>query len=252
MSPPALILTYHGIGAGPRPLFVAPTLLEAHLGVLADAGARVVSVAELVRAMRAGGVVPGTVALTFDDGFAGVASHAAPLLRARGWPATVYCVADYVGGVNDWPTQPAGTVRSPLLSAEQIACLVAGGFEIGHHTATHAPLTQLDGAALREELVASRARLAEVAEAPVTTLARPYGAPASAGAQELIEATFAGSCGTRMDVLRPGDDPFDLPRIDAHYLRRPWLLARLLRGDETHLRARRAGAAVRRRLLGRS
>jgi peptidoglycan/xylan/chitin deacetylase (PgdA/CDA1 family) len=40
---------------------------------------------------------PGAAAITFDDGYRSVLDHAAPLLEARGMPATVYLVTDVVG-----------------------------------------------------------------------------------------------------------------------------------------------------------
>ncbi len=245
-TPPSFVLTYHGVEAGPPPLFVDPGLFSAHLAVLHAAGAHVVTVAELVAASRRGGLEPGTVALAFDDGFASVATHAAPFLQQHGWPATVYCVAGHLGGANDWPTQPAGVPRRPLLTAAEVAGLAAAGFEIGAHTVSHPPLGELAPAALEEEVVGGRTRLEAVAQAPVTTFACPYGDPPSPPARALIEATYDGCCGARLDVVRAGADPYLLPRVDAHYFRRPWLLARLLRGDVSYLGLRRSGARARR------
>jgi peptidoglycan/xylan/chitin deacetylase (PgdA/CDA1 family) len=241
-----LILTYHGVDAGPPPLFVAPDLFAVHLTVLERAGADVVTVATLASRLTAGTLRPGTVALSFDDGLASVAEHAAPLLRRHGWPATAYCVAGYLGGANDWPTQPAGVPRRPLLTGAAVARLAAEGFEIGAHTMSHRPLGHLSGTALEEEIVGCGERLAAAAGVPITTFAAPYGDPPSGAARTLIAAAYAACCGTHMDIVAPPADVYALPRIDAHYLRRPGLLQRLLHGELSYLRLRRAGARVRR------
>ena len=46
---------------------------------------------ELVDALRAGQPLPDrTAAITFDDGYISIYDTAWPLLRARGWPFTVF------------------------------------------------------------------------------------------------------------------------------------------------------------------
>lgn len=246
MTAAPLILTYHGVDDGPPPLFVAPDLFAEHLEVLDRVGADVVTVATLAARLTAGTLRAGTVALSFDDGLASVAEHAAPLLGRHGWPATVFCVAGYLGGANDWPTQPDDVPRRPLLTGPALALLAAEGFEIGAHTTNHQPLGNLSGAALAAEIVGCAEQLSVAAGVPVTTFAAPYGDPPSGPARSLISATYAACCGTHMQVVAGDADAYALPRIDAHYFRRPALLRRLLHGDLSYLRIRRAGARVRR------
>ena len=40
--------------------------------------------------------------LTFDDGYAGLAQHAYPVLAEVGFTATTFLVTDYVGRTNTW------------------------------------------------------------------------------------------------------------------------------------------------------
>lgn len=70
-----------------------PSLFERHLEFLAR-HYRVVPLS----AVEADPVPEGAVVITFDDGYRSVYEHAFPLLRARGMAATVYLVADVVGG----------------------------------------------------------------------------------------------------------------------------------------------------------
>lgn len=222
-------------------------LFEAHLQALSDAGAVVLTLSELAAGLGDGSLPERAVAITFDDAFASVASEAAPRLLRRGWPATVYCVSGYLGATNDWPTQPAGVPRRRLVSAQQLVELAAAGFEIGAHTLSHAPLSQLSGSVLHDEVVGCRHRLEAVVGQPVRTFACPYGDPPTEAGRELIEQTYDVVCATRLDTARLGSNPYALARVDAHYLRNPRLLARVVQGRAPgYLAVRRAGARARR------
>lgn len=247
MSARGLILTYHAVESGPPPLFVEPAVFEAHLQVLSDAGAVVLTLSSLARRLRDGSLPDRAVALTFDDAFASVVSEALPRLRRRGWPATVYCVAGHLGGTNDWPTQPAAVPRRRLASADELAELAAAGFEIGAHTLTHPPLSQLSGDALHKEVVDCQHRLEAIVGQPVRTFACPYGDCPQGAARQLLERTYDAVCITALDTVGPAADPYALPRVDAHYLRRPRLLGHVVRGRGFgYLAVRRAGARARR------
>jgi peptidoglycan/xylan/chitin deacetylase (PgdA/CDA1 family) len=232
---------------GPAPLFVEPAVFEAHLRALAEAEAVVLTLAELVRGLREGTLPDRAVALTFDDGFASVVSQAAPRLRRRGWAATVFCVAGHLGETNDWPTQPAAVPRRRLATADEVAGLAAEGFEIGAHTLSHPPLSRLTGEALVTEVVGCQSRLEDLVGRSVRSFACPYGDWPQVPARGLLEQTYDSVCGTRLGIVRPDADPYALPRVDAHYVRSPRLLGRVVRGrDLGYLPVRRAGARARR------
>lgn len=242
-----LVLTYHTIGGGPSPLAIDASLFERHLDCIAAAGARTVTVRELTAAMAAGDVAEPAVAITFDDGFASVVDVAAPLLDARRLTATVFCVAGHLGGLNDWPSAPSGGLRDRLATGADLAELAARGFEIGSHGTFHAPLVEDAPELLRREIVDSRHELERAAQAPVTSFAYPYGAAPSPAARRLVEQTYAAACSTIVGRPAPGTDVYALPRIDAHYLRRPELLSRALSGSlDVYLKLRRVSAHARR------
>lgn len=247
MSARGLILTYHAVEPGPPPLFVDPLLFEAHLEALSQAGAVVLTLSQLAGRLREGTLPERAVALTFDDAFASVVTEAAPRLLRRGWRATVYCVAGYLGETNDWPTQPAAVPRRRLASADQLVDLAAAGFEIGAHTLSHAPLSRLPGDVLHEEVVGCRRRLEGLVGRPVQTFACPYGdCPAGPG-RDLLERTYDTICAGKLDSVGPSADRFALPRVDAHYLRSPALLGHVVRGHAFgYLAVRRIGARARR------
>ena len=246
----ALIITYHAIEPGPRPLCVPPELFRLHLDAVIAAGVRAVTVSELVRELVSSTRGERLVAITFDDGFASVADHAAPLLAARGLTATVFCVAGHVGGRNDWVGNAASGFDSPLLSAEQISALASEGVEIGSHGFAHAPLSATAPSELERELVRSRDALERVTDRQVRSYAYPYGAAPTAEARSFVEATYAAACTTRVAPVELRPDVYALPRVDAHYLRRPELLRRALQGSlGPYLALRRIGARARRSLF---
>ena len=241
----ALILTYHAIEEGPAPLCVAPRVLRSHLDVLARSGAEMLTVSELLERMAE--LPERAVAITFDDGFRSVVEEAAPMLHARGMPATVFAVAGHLGADNGWLTQPPKAPRRPLASGGELAALVDEGWEIGSHGLDHAPLTGAAGVLLERELVTSREQLEAIVEAPVRSYAYPYGALPGPEGRQVVEREYASACTTELGAVEEGADPHALPRVEIHYLRRPALLARALEGSlSTYLSARRVGARARR------
>jgi peptidoglycan/xylan/chitin deacetylase (PgdA/CDA1 family) len=243
----ALILTYHAVERGPAPLCLEPELFREHLDVLADAGATTLTVSELAAALRGGELPERAVAITFDDGFRSVAEHAAPLLAERGQRATVYAVAGSLGKVNDWPTQQEDAPRRPLLSAEELAEIAEAGVEVGSHGMQHAPMAHVDEDGARDEVVRSKELLEDLLSRAVTTYAYPYGAAPLPHAERLVRDTYDAACGTRLATVGADVDLYHLPRVDAHYVRRPELLRRAADGSlRSYLLLRRVGAGSRR------
>jgi peptidoglycan/xylan/chitin deacetylase (PgdA/CDA1 family) len=245
----ALALTYHGVEEAAGPLFVSPDQFAAQLDAIAASGARVVTIRELAALLRAGDLGGLAVAISFDDGFASVPRAAAPLLRARGMTATIFCVAGRLGTTNAWPSQRESTTSTSLAQADELAELADGGFEIGSHGLAHDPLVGGDRDRLALEVVDARSALEDAVGTAVTTFAYPYGAGPSPEAAELVRETYDAACTTRPGHLTSRADPFLLPRFDVHYLRRPERLARVLAGGVgPYLRGRFVGARARRAL----
>jgi len=243
-----LVLTYHAIEPGSPPLFMDPALFEHHLDRIVDSGVRTLTLSQVAEEVRAGGPGERGVAITFDDGFASVVENAAPLLLERGIPATVFCVAGHLGGRNDFGTDPPGIPKRPLAAATALAELAAAGFELGSHGSRHIPLAvaERDAELLREEVVGSRRALEDRCGCPVRWFAPPYGSPPGRRGRDLIERTYEGACGGGLGPVRPAGDPYALPRVDAHYVRRPGRLGSAIRGGRAYLRLRGLGARARR------
>lgn len=212
------ILTLHSVDLSGGVLSLSPAVLESLLDALVASGHRVVSLAELLA--RPG--VPDQVALTFDDGLASVVEEALPILARRHIVATVFVVTDYLGRTNDWPGQPAGAPRLPMMGWEELEALTEAGWGVGSHTVSHPDLTTLTPDRLDAELGCA----AEVIEGRLgvtpVALAYPYGAMNdSVVAAAARHHSWAVS--TRLAPLDQAlDVPLALPRLDAYYLRESW------------------------------
>jgi len=154
-----LILAYHGVGgAGGSTLRVEPEQFEFQMRHLSTHNLRGSSLEQ----MDSGGAhppSPGSVGLTFDDGYEDNYRVALPILQTYGFTATVFLVTDYVG--TDRPLEHdrlAGrsAETSRLVSWSQVREMADLGFRFGSHTCTHPDLTRLDDGDLERELEASK------------------------------------------------------------------------------------------------
>jgi peptidoglycan/xylan/chitin deacetylase (PgdA/CDA1 family) len=246
VSRKTLVATYHSIGDGPAPLFLSEAVFRTHLDVLAELGVETLTVSDLASRVRAGAVSDGAVAITFDDGESGAVKVALPLVIDRGMTATVFCVAGRLGGTSDWRTYPPKLPTLRLAAAGELASLAEAGVEIGCHGFEHEPLDRVDAGTARRETADARAVLEDAVGRSVTSFAWPYGAKPNTVAARLIAENYEAACAVGPGFVADGSDVLGLPRVDAHYLRRPAVLRRVAAGKwEPYVRARAVGARVR-------
>ena len=113
--------------------------------------------------------------MTFDDGYAGLAQHAYPVLADLGFTATTFLITDYVGANNTWDMR---YTWRPLahLDWRTVEQWRARGFDFASHTASHARLTWLGDArvaALRAEREAEARRALGLEIAPPAAESSP-------------------------------------------------------------------------------
>lgn len=187
-----MILMYHTVAEvsyDPNMLSVSPGQFAAQLAWLKRHGLRGVAVSTLVAALRAGRA-HGLVGITFDDGYAAVLANAVPELLRHGFTATVFIIADRIGGTNDWDD---GTPW-PLLSGSQIGELTAAGMEIGSHSATHTRLAGITADKLKAEVHGSRETLRRLTDAEIRGFAYPYGDMDAAARHAVRDAGYDYAC----------------------------------------------------------
>lgn len=176
------VLMYHSVAPydqDPYLVTVRPARFEQQLRWLDRRGLRGTSMCELLAARR-DGADRRLVGLTFDDGYADFAEHVLPALARFGFTATVFVIADLLGGCNSW--DEAGP-RKALMTAGQIRQAAASGMEIGSHGRQHVSLAPTDNGSaggdfldvLTAEVAGSRAILQEVSGQEVSGFCYPYG-----------------------------------------------------------------------------
>ena len=148
--------------------------------------------------------------LTFDDGYRGVLTHALPALLLRGFSATVFVVADRLGGTNDWDGETPGEA---LLSPGEIRELHAKGIEIGSHGAAHRALTRLSDGELSREVAGSRETLERLVGAPVRSFCYPFGDFDDRVVEAVRKAGYRAATVIRGGISKDFSDPFRLKRI---------------------------------------
>jgi peptidoglycan/xylan/chitin deacetylase (PgdA/CDA1 family) len=196
------------------------------------------------------------IILTFDDGYKEVYDHAFPLLREFGMTAVVFAMADQQMTSNAWD-QPLGIPDAPLMEARHLLELHEAGFEIGSHTLSHKPLPTLAKTEAWEEISRSRMLLEILLNAPVESIAYPYGLANEAVKGMVSEAGYLTGVGVYSGPGTFGVDALDFRRIvipgslgDAgfalriltpyqHYASLKWSLKSLLGLSPAHRRASR-------------
>jgi len=96
-APRFVILTYHRVGSGGVPLYsaLAPEVFEAQMHFLRQRY-RIVSLDQLAEELANPGPAGQSVAITFDDGYRDVYTHAYPVLKKYQIPATIYLTVDAI------------------------------------------------------------------------------------------------------------------------------------------------------------
>jgi peptidoglycan/xylan/chitin deacetylase (PgdA/CDA1 family) len=238
------VLMYHSLDDSGSPISVSPAAFRAHAQWLASGA---VDVVPLTALLAPGARAKPQLALTFDDGFANLASHAFPLLAEHRLPATVFVVSEHVGGDNRWQGQTSARVPAlPLLSWDALGRARDQGVEIGAHTRTHPHLSQLDTGAVTDEMAGCSDTIARELGTRPATFAYPFG-DLPADVMGTAGRHFQVACTTVHRLLRETEDPHRIPRLDAWYFRRPDALETMAsRGFRTRVLARHALRVVRR------
>ena len=132
----------------------------------------VVSLEEVVAAFQGEATLPDRAAvITIDDGYRSVYTHAYPILRKYGFPATLFIYTNFAG------------VGRVACTWDQLKEMKAGGLEIGSHSVSHSDLTkkrkgETTGAYLervKKELILSKKIIDKKLHQDTRIFAFPYG-----------------------------------------------------------------------------
>ncbi len=216
------VLGYHHVHDGEDTFFRTwPESLKLQTEILREAGyipSTPDRLSRLKDAKGAGGPAERLALVTFDDAYQDFRQFAWPILESLKIPATLFVIADAIGGWNDWDDM--APKRHRHLTAGELRQLHGAGVVIGSHTCSHRPLVRLSDSELESELRDSRHRLEDLIGGAVTTLAYPGGAAGlreRIAAQQWYELAFAVDPGP----LDSFCDPYLIPRFDPCFHQGP-------------------------------
>lgn len=175
-------------------LFVRPSELEAHIGVLDSLGYDYAFAEEYGKKDRP------TAILTFDDGYEDNYTEMFPILKRTGAKATVFLVKSLVG-------------TAGYLTEDQIREMSRSGLvSFQSHTANHVELAALSAEQIKKELTLSVEYIESLTGKKVTALAYPAGRYSDAAVAEVGKyITFAYT--TESPNSAKGDSPLLIPRF---------------------------------------
>ena len=154
-----VILYYHSIPPDQRAAFARQLdLLLHHAKPIAVSG----------KVMLTSGIH--NVGITFDDALENFFENAAPELRTRRIPATVFVVSEAIGKVFGSP----GCLEK-VMSLQQLRELPEELVTLGSHTATHPFLPAMNREDARQEFIKSRTQLEEILGRKVLLFSFPFG-----------------------------------------------------------------------------
>jgi peptidoglycan/xylan/chitin deacetylase (PgdA/CDA1 family) len=254
LRPRAAVLVYHRVSEttdDPYRQAVLPETFARHLEMLAEKHP-IMPLGTLVDAMPSRDYPDGTVAITFDDGYADNLLQAVPL--AEEIPLTVFVTVEPVlDGDTYWWDDIAGLEPRrreelhdelkglpsverkgrlatlapfdgvdrgrPMTPAELHELAARPGVEIGAHTLSHPCLARLTPAEQQRELTEARTRLETFLGQKVTLAAYPFGKRGDvSGVTEAAarDAGYRAAFTTMQWRLVPSSPRYALPRITVH------------------------------------
>lgn len=176
---------------------VSADMFRRHLGAIAQSGLSVTTVGRFVSDER---TTENSLALTFDDGWAGAFAVAVPLLAARGWRATFFVTLDFMR-------------RRGFCEPSMLIEAAAAGMEIGVHGTTHRMLSSCSRSEVVEEFRACKQALESLLGQPVEHASLPGGALTPTVAACAEEVGVKSLCTSRPGVNTPTTPRFHLRRL---------------------------------------
>jgi peptidoglycan/xylan/chitin deacetylase (PgdA/CDA1 family) len=212
------ILAYHSIGTPQWGINdVSPRDFERHLQIAVDEGWSFATPAEVIAEPD-----KPQLALTFDDGLVSVLTHAVPVLRHHGVPATAFVVTG-------WADQAPPGMEQLVLDWPGVRALGDGGLSLASHSVTHPDFGKLEPEEARRELEVSRERMRGMLGVETAEFAIPLGQSRNwteAAGQAAAEAGYATVYAQSVNTRPAGT----IPRTFITRIDRPMLFRAALAG----------------------
>ena len=194
---PLRILMYHEIGHrnfyDPLGLCVSEDSFTQQLRFLHEEGYKVIPLEEGYYRMREGRLEPGSVVITFDDGYRNALDTGVNNLARYNFPATFFLTTEFLHSDKDRPEKRAG--EGEYATWEQVRTVISDSlFTIGSHGVSHRRLTELSQEERMNELSVSKSILEEKVTRSIDFFSFPHGAWDREIRQEVERAEYLGAC----------------------------------------------------------
>jgi len=202
----APILMYHSVDPEAKPankLAVTPSSFRRQMSFLKRHNYNIVKLTELAALIKEGKrIPPGTVAITFDDGYKDNFSQAFGILKELNIPATIFVIVNEVG-------------RPDRLSWQEIREMASSGLvSIGSHALGPEPLINIKSESeLKRQIFYSKRILEEKLGKPVAVFSYAGGFFNDKIKNLVIEAGYKLAVTTNPGKRFPNNDIFALKRL---------------------------------------
>ncbi len=181
--------------------WITPENFERHMIYLKEHGYNVISLDELVTAIKEKQHISRkTVVITFDDGFENNYTNAYPILKQYGFPATMFIPSDLVN-------------TKGRLTWEEIKEMAKHGVDIGSHGRVGEYLPSFSKKRQRDEIFTSKRILEDKLGRKISYFAYPIGGFTQDIKKMLVSAGYKGACTTNRGFDKKNLDVFELNRI---------------------------------------
>jgi peptidoglycan/xylan/chitin deacetylase (PgdA/CDA1 family) len=200
-SGPVPILVYHALGEPPASeeypgLYVSDGEFEEEMSWLQANGYEGVTLDQVESAWYHGGTLPPKpIVITFDNGYPEQVTFAPKVLSRYGWPGVLF------------------EITEEHLRPIEIRPVIALGWEVDSHSATHPDLTELSGSELEYQVAASRRYLRRKFGVASDNFCYPSSEYDAATIAAVREAGYVGAV-TENAGYANRDKPYELDRYE--------------------------------------
>lgn len=224
------ILMYHKVNPNPTTgglgLRVTPGSFERQMRYLDKNGFQTISLEHVMsHYTERKPLPPRPIVITFDDGYEDNYRYAFPILKRYNMIATIFVVADTIGGINEFDYKSGHQPMNKMATWDQLKEMAAYGISIESHTVTHPHMAEVSLEQARQELVESKEILEKGLGRPVNYFCYPYGSYNQDVAKLVEESGYKAAVTTVQGLATPDSDPYTLKRIRVlgHYSQREFL-----------------------------
>lgn len=235
-----VVLMYHHISkTGDQQFTLSPERFNEHMKFIHDNDLHPITLTEFIRFVDTGVLsTNNAVLITFDDGYESYYKEAYPILQGYNFPSVNFVIASRL---RDSVERKRENMTTPLTTDEVQEMIASGLVEVGSHTySLHDHIEKNDWGELEPgtapvyledlqrveedqeyrnrlyvDFTMSRVALSDLVHKPIDVLSLPHGFTNEEVLETAREAGYHYVFNSRRAVVKPGVNPYDIPRFGA-------------------------------------